>query len=199
MAIKQKILSIVLITLFLSPTVHADAWGSIVHFAGGLAGDVVKVYFRPKLKFNEVDIIQKRMDILEHRYNKFDVSKGKPYNYKEVGELIASLNGMTQALTKRVGSLEGKMHDLELRIAKLETLQKQAVVKPLPKPPLATYYSPTLVSVSARRVKNTKVASAEKVINCATTTVVNELMNCYSPVASKKDTELEAAYHSLLR
>lgn len=71
------------------------------------------------------------MDILEHRYKNYDVSKGNPYNYKEVGDLILSLNNMTLAVTQRVKNLEGKAANLEQRLAKLEALQKNIVSKPV--------------------------------------------------------------------
>lgn len=205
MKLKQYFLPVTLLALSLSPTAHADAWNAIVHFAGGLAGDAVAGYFKPIVKYNDVDIIKKRMDILEHRYRNYDVSKGKPYNYKEVGDLIISLNSMTVAMTQRVGSLEGKVASLEQRIAKLEALQKRLVRKPVkaaPSVPTETtsYYTPQKpASIKiAKAVKNPKV---ERVINCDTTQVVKELMNCYSPIKTKKelkqDKELKEAYQSL--
>ena len=218
MKLKQHFLSITLLTLLtliLSPTVHADAWNSIVHFAGGLAGDVVAGYFKPKIKYNDVDIIKKRMDILEHRYKNYDVSKGKPYNYKAVGDLILSLNNMTVAMTQRVGNLEGKVASLEQRIAKLEALQKSMVNQPVKAPSVSRvtvkeYYKPQQAFHKPKPIKVAKAVSKQKavstqkperVINCDTTQVVKELMNCYSPIATKKDLkqdrELTEAYQAL--
>jgi hypothetical protein len=200
MVIRHKILIVLFSLIFLSAPVYADPWNSIVHYAGRVAGDVVKGYFRPGIRFNEVDIIKKRMDILEYRYAKFDISGGKPNDYKEVGELIISLKNMTLALSTRVGNLEGKMQNLEQRIAVLEAKHRQVVHhKPAPQ---QSYYTPPAVSTAAPQTRNDKPlkTASNDTINCSTTTVVEELMNCYSPIAPiapEKDSELEAAYQAL--
>lgn len=187
MTIRQFFLLFFLTSPLLSPSVHADPWGSIVHFAGSVAGDVVKGYFKPTLKLSEADVIKKRMDMLEYRYKQFNTSKGKPQDYKEVGELIISLKNMTIALTTRVGNIESELQHLEQRIAVLEAKHRQEV-QHINTAPTSSYYTPPTV------IKNT-VATTNKFINiennthtidCSTTTIVEELMNCYSPIIIDK-------------
>ncbi|MEE9351002.1 MAG: hypothetical protein V3U78_01980 [Thiotrichaceae bacterium] len=208
MKIRQLFLSIILTTAFFVPSAHADPWSAIAHFAGGLAGDVVKSYFKPKLKISEADILQKRIDILEHRYKKYDMSKGKPYNYKEIGDLIISLNNMTQAMNNRVDALDGKYTALEQRVAALEkqrslALKVQSATAPKVTTPNNSYYVPA--PSSTKVVTNNSQPHAEtsgnneKVVDCSTTSVVQELMDCYSPQASAADLYLEKAYHSLIK
>jgi hypothetical protein len=203
MKIKQYFYPIILTAFLLSPSAHADAWSAIAKFAGSLAGDVVKNYFRPSVNLSEVDILERRLDILEYKYKKFDVSKGKPYNYKEVGDLIVSLNSMTQALTARVGSLEGKYAALEQRVAALEKKQtqphstrtSQSVVPAVPAS--VSQGSGTAASNHGDNAGDVSPVVVSAGIDCATTTNAAELLNCYSPEIPAKDPELEVAYYSL--
>lgn len=214
MNFSRSIYTLVFCGLMISPAAQAEPWDSVARFAGGLAGDVVKNYFKPYLKRSDVDYLNKRIDVLEYKYQQYDISSGKPYNYKEVGDLIISLNNMTLALTGRVGNLEGKVASLEERIAALEKLQAKPVyvAKPVDSNHIAKHAeasTPSASDTTVAEVDNSDYYQPDPLpeenpaaVDCETTTDVSNLFYCYSPEVSAKsgdEVDWEAVYQSLFK